>query len=374
MRALFASIGLFGLSVVPLALLQRELRFKRHALVNAGSAAASSAVSIAAVVAGAGVWALVLRQLLFQALLAILGWLAARPVFPEAGSRGGAFARRPPHAHWFFALALLAFASLEVDNIVVGRVTGAGELGLYALAFTIAFAPATQFAWQIGKVLFPVAARTRDAASVAGRALKAVMLTALVLFPWVPLAVVLAPVVLPRLLGPQWKPLVVPLQLLLAVGAVHAVLAVLREFLLGTGHVRFCVKVDGGWLLGTVAALLVLVPLYGIEGAAVAHLVLLFPLAAAYLGLGLPRLGLSARQLAGSLSGVLVAVGAETAVLAAVAASLSSVGVSAPAVAGVAAASGIAAAASILWHFRSGTLLEAWAMVTALRRRPAPSM
>jgi O-antigen/teichoic acid export membrane protein len=311
---------------------------------------------------------------LFQALLAGLGWLAARPFLPASGTRGRAFARRPPHAPWFFALALLAFASLNVDNVVVGRVAGTGRLGLYALAFTIAFAPATQFAWQIGKVLFPVAARTADTATVAGRALKAVMLTALVLFPWVPPAAVLAPVLLPRLLGQQWKAAVGPLQLLLVVGVVQAVLAVLREFLLGTGHVRLFVKIDGLWLLGTIAALLVLVPLDGIEGAALAHLVLLIPLAGAYVGLGLPRLGLNAQGLARSLSGVLAAVGAETVVVATLAAVLPSVGLSATAVAGVAAASGLAVAGSILWRLRSGTLSEAWSMLEALRRRPVPTV
>jgi O-antigen/teichoic acid export membrane protein len=374
LRVLFASIGLYGLSVVPLALLQRELRFKRHALVNAVSAATSSVVAVAAVLVGAGVWALVLRQVLFQTLLACLGWLAARSILPSSGAGGHAFARRPPHASGFFVLALLAFASLNVDNVVVGRNAGAARLGLYALAFTIAFAPATQFAWQIGKVLFPVAARTAETATVAGRALKAVMLTALVLFPWVPPAAVLAPVLLPRLLGPQWQAAVGPLQLLLAVGVVQAVLAVLREFLLGTGHVRLFVKIDSLWLAGTIAALLVLVPLDGIEGAALAHLILLIPLAGAYVCLGLPRLGLNAQRLVRSLGGVLVAVGTETAVVAILAVVLPSVGVSAPVAAGVAAASGLAVVASVLWHFRSGTLSEAWSMVEALRQRPVPTV
>ena len=153
-------------------------------------------------------------------------------------------ARRDPVAWWFFALGVIVFLSLNVDYVVVGHFGDMTQVGLYSLAFAMAFAPVTQFAWQIGKVLFASAARADDPTAIGARAARSARLTALLVWPLVPPAFVLAPHVLPQLLGPEWQPMVLPFQLLLIVGAMHAVLAVVREFLLGAGNVRACFVVD----------------------------------------------------------------------------------------------------------------------------------
>ena len=196
---------------------------------------------------------------------------------------------------------------------MVGRYAGVAELGVYALAFTLAFAPVTQLAWQIGKVLFASAARTDEAAAVAARAARAARLSALLVWPLVVPAVVLAPLALPSLLGSEWRPMVVPFQLLLAAGAVHAVLAVIREFVLGRGAVRHCLAIDVSWLVATVLALLALVPRYGIVGAAVAHVVLVVPLACAYVIVAARRFALTPAALWRSMRLVVAAVAVQTA-------------------------------------------------------------
>ena len=198
--------------------------------------------------------------------------------------------------------------------MIVGHVTDVAQLGLYSLAFTIAFAPMTQFAWQIGKVLFPAAARTEQLGILGIRSGKAVRLTAALLFPFVAPAVVLAPVLLPGLLGPEWRPMVAPCQILLVAGIAHAVLAIIREFMLGSGSVRFCVRVDAVWLLGMAGALYCGVRWDGIEGAAIAHAVLVMPLAAAYGIWGARRIGSGPRRLSRALQGVLGPVAVEAAV------------------------------------------------------------
>jgi O-antigen/teichoic acid export membrane protein len=292
LQVLAASIALYGLSIVPLALLQRQMHFKRHAAANAGAAVLASVVAVAAVLSGAGVWALVVRQVLFQALLAALAWIWARSLLPAA-REGDPPARREAAARWFFGLGVIAFISLNVDTVIVARATDVTQVGLYALAFTIAFAPVTQFAWQIGKVLFASAAQAEEPAVAGARAARAARLTALFVWPLVSPAVVLAPLVLPRLLGPEWQPMILPFQLLIVAGAAHAVLAVMRDFLLGAGNVRACACVDLSWLVATVLALVVLVPALGIAGAALAHVVLVVPLACAYVTLATRRLGLA---------------------------------------------------------------------------------
>lgn len=310
LRWLTVSILLYALSIVPLALLQRELRFRQHSACVGGGALIASAVAVAAAIAGAGVWALVGRQIAFQLLSAAFAWYAVRDVLPGRSSVSASFLRaafeRRPQALSFFALALTSFIAMNVDYLIVGRVTDVELLGAYALAFGLAFSPQTQFAWQVGKVLFPAAAATVDPQDVRRRALRAVRLAALSLLPIVPPAIVLAPVILPQLLGPEWEPMVIPFQFLLLAGVFHGVLAILREFLLGAGNARFCASIEAVWLALQVGTLLVLVPAHGIRGAAIAHLVVLVPLALAYVYGGAPRLQVEPGELVRALGRVVL--------------------------------------------------------------------
>jgi O-antigen/teichoic acid export membrane protein len=345
LRVLALSIALYGAAVVPLALLQKDLRFKQHAAANAGAALLASALAVVAIALGAGVWALVARQVCFQALLAAFAWAGARGLLPAGDAlRRGRRAARPAGGSWFMALAMISFVALNVDFVIVGHVADVAQLGLYALAFTIAFAPMTQFAWQIGKVLFPAAARTGAPAAVGARAAKAVRVTASILLPAAVPALALAPLVLPGLLGEQWEPMVVPFQILVVAGIVHALLAIVREFLLGSGSVAFCVRVEAVWLVATAVALVAGTRAGGIAGAALAHLALVVPLAAAYVLRGAPRIGLSPRAMWRSIAPVAAVVGAQSAALAATVAAVRAAGGGADGawVAGAAAAGAVA--------------------------------
>ena len=60
------AVALYGPSIVPLALLSRGLLFKRRAAVQAGAAITASTIAVVAALLGAGVWSLVIRQLLIR--------------------------------------------------------------------------------------------------------------------------------------------------------------------------------------------------------------------------------------------------------------------------------------------------------------------
>ena len=313
-RVLGASIVLVAASIVPLALLQRAMRFKPHALAGAAAAAIASAGSVVAVLAGAGVWALVARQIAFQALLALIAWICARHLLPAAGT-GSPALTRPANGRSFFLLALVAFAALNADTVVIAHMAGTAQLGLYALAFTLAFAPMTQIAWQIGKVLFPASARS-DRASLERRTTQALRVSAFVVLPAIPLGIALAPVLVDALLGARWHGMVLVLQILLVAGAAHALLAILREFLLGGGAVGRCLRIEAVWMAVTAAALVPAVAVGGIAGAALLHVALVVPLGAAYAHWALPLIVTDIRALVGVLRPAGAIAAAETAVIA----------------------------------------------------------
>jgi hypothetical protein len=121
------------------------------------------------------------------------------------------------------------------------------------------------------------------------------------LLPLLVPTLVLAPVLLPGILGPEWKPMVVPFQILITVGVGHAILVALGDSLSGVGAIAWRARLHLGWSVGMVIALVALVNLYGITGAALAHLVLFVPFAIAYLVWGTRHLQSNARTLLGAL-------------------------------------------------------------------------
>ena len=324
LRALSATVALTALAVVPLALLQRQLQFRRHTIAILAATIPASVLAIAAGLLGAGVWALVVRQTAYTALVCGFAWFAVRdlvadlaattePTKPALTRRGG--------AGWFLALAVGSFVAFNVDYIVVGNSTDAGQLGLYSLAFMLAFAPLTNVSWKLGTVLFPAAAATSDVGATGRRTLRALRLLALMLLPLLSPAVALAPWLLPWALGEAWEDMVQPFQILVVAGIGQALVNILGESLSGTGHIALHAWLQALMCVLLVPALVVLVELDGIRGAALAHLIVLVPVAALYWTLGGRRLGLRPLAVGSALRDVAlpVAVQAGTTLITAVA-------------------------------------------------------
>ena len=164
---------------------------------------------------------------------------------------------------------------------MVAASTNTTQLGLYALAFSLAFMPLTQVSWTIGTVLMPAIASARDPEVVRRQALKALRLMALVLLPLLPAAIVLAGGLIPALLGDEWSGMVAPFQILVVVGVGQGIINVLGEVFAGAGgeSLRRRARIDVVWAVGTLAAIAVGVQLGGIRGAAAVHVLTLCCLA-----------------------------------------------------------------------------------------------
>ena len=320
-RAMSPAIAVYALSIVPMALLARHLAFPRRAAVEAGTMVPASLIAVAAAILGAGVWALVLRQLLYYVLLAACAWVAARTLFPsrsastgegEAEVRTEWGVRRP-----FLLYGVALYVLFNLDNLIVGAFSDAKDLGLYALAFRIAFTPVLELSHVFGMVVFPLAA-VSSLETARRRSVRAMRLAALVLLPGVPVVIVLAPHVVPAVFGSEWRGAVAPFQVLVVAGVAYTVLNMLGESLAGTGHMDFRARVGMASMVAMAGALLVLVPLAGIVGAAAAHLLVLVGVIVIYVARGMPLLGLARRRVADALTPVVMAVLAQAAVTAVV--------------------------------------------------------
>lgn len=371
LRVMILSVAIGSLGIVPLALLDKTLKFKRRAQLSVVAAVVSSLLAIAAAIAGAGVWALVVKHVTNQGLLTGLAWVAVRDVWPRGGRiAAGPRRMRRTGASWFLLMAAANFVAFSLDSLIVGRVAGVRELGLYSVAFALAFAPLRQVSWEVGAALLPAISATDDEDQVRRRIVKSLRLMALLLTPLVPPAIVLAPELIPAVLGERWSGMVVPFQIMFAVGVAHGILNVLAEGLAGTGNAAFRGKVDMTWALVTLGAVGAMTIVAGIEGAALAHLAMLFVLAAVYLVYGARRMRISPSALGDAFAGVAVCLSGQIAVTAAVFLGAEAAGVPAVASASMAALAGLGAGAGLLVSRQRELLEEATdVVVSAIRGR-----
>jgi O-antigen/teichoic acid export membrane protein len=308
------AIAFHAVAVVPIALLRKQMNFGRQSAATFVAYTVAGVTAVALGAAGAGVWSLVVRVVLYEGLLAVasvlLAWklLDGRLASIEDADGGS----RREGGTWFFVLALANFVAFNADYLIVGRFTDAEQLGLYSLAFLIAFAPLRQFSWQIGGVLFSASAAADDVGAVRRRLATSLRLGSSLMLPFVVPAVVLAPVVLPAVLGERWSDMVPAFQVLVVAGVLHGVLNIGAEFLSGTGNVDLRGLLSLAWALGMVVLLLVVVPRYGLVGAALVHLGLFVPLAVATAVLGARRLSATMRELMMPMATVVGAVGLQT--------------------------------------------------------------
>jgi O-antigen/teichoic acid export membrane protein len=296
--ALALCLPLHAVAVVPTALLQKSMQFRRLAGLNASTNAVSAAVAVVLALTGFGVWSLVARQLVVFALLAVLTPVLCRGAWREhrMASPGSATPERAPNGErWFFLFGVTLMITANLDYLVIGGTGDATLVGLYALAFTIAMTPSTHISEQLGKVLFAASALAPENSS--RRTEQSVRWMAMLFLPLLPAGVLLAPTVLPAVLGEQWQPMVVPFQLLLVVGVGQAIVNCIGEALSGNGHIEFRAKVMVARCGATLAALVVLVSIDGIRGAAFAQLLVFVPYAALYATAGARRAGTSAGAL-----------------------------------------------------------------------------
>jgi PST family polysaccharide transporter len=109
LRWLMIAVALHAFAVVPLAVLQKNMQFKAEASIVVASSVITAAAAIVAGILGAGIWALVLRQVVGSVIEVTLAWIAARrflPSLPTLIGRG----RRPrggrgASAKWFFLVS-----------------------------------------------------------------------------------------------------------------------------------------------------------------------------------------------------------------------------------------------------------------------------
>ncbi len=201
---LAALLVLSGLGAQQIALMNRQMRFTALAGIDIACAVLSVVVGIAAALLGFGYWSLVLMQAANSLTILVMCWLMSpwRPDWPRqvAGVRG----LLSVGGHVTGA-NLITFLGSNLDLVLIGRISGSVALGLYDRAFRLVAAPIWQISLPVARVAVSLLSRLHGQdARYRHVWLRMVQLLMAMTTPAVIWAAMVAPVLVPLLLGQAW--------------------------------------------------------------------------------------------------------------------------------------------------------------------------
>jgi O-antigen/teichoic acid export membrane protein len=164
-QPLFAALSLSfvvtALGTTQKALLTREMSFKSLELRLMAGTVAAATVGVALAAAGYGPWAIIGQQIVLAVASTLFLWVFS-PWRPRLTFSLASLRRLAGFSASVFGTRVLFYANRNSDNLLVGRVLGAGQLGAYALAYNVMLAPLNRLGWPIAEVLFPAFSRMQN--------------------------------------------------------------------------------------------------------------------------------------------------------------------------------------------------------------------
>lgn len=213
---------------LPHAILSRRMDFRRPAQVRLAAALAGAVTALTGALSGWGVWTLVAAPMVMLATEAVgMTWAARSPIRPSFRFTGAG------HIAGFGGVMTMTqlfwFVQSQADVVIAGRVLDPHTLGVYTTGLFLAQLLAAKFVPPINEVAYAAYARQQGAGqhdrdtSALLATIRLVMLVALPAYAGI---AVVAPVLVPVLLGEKWIG-IVPLLPILATAMAMMTLQIL---------------------------------------------------------------------------------------------------------------------------------------------------
>lgn len=254
-----------GLSSPRFVTFERELVYSRLAAMTLGSKVASFAVTVAIALVTRSFWALVVGVLVGEVVATALSYVLApyRPRFSLARS-SDIFA----FSGWLSLATAVTTLSMETDKIIVGRLLGVGDAGLYFMTQRVGVLPTRELVSPLQRLLFPSFSRL---AGQRGRLRRAVgesinVLGSLGLPAGLGFALV-ADDFVPLALGAKWTPIVPLLTVLVPYLGLRATLSMTLPCMMALGRTRLLFAVSIVYAVVHLPAFVAGTALFGLAGA-----------------------------------------------------------------------------------------------------------
>ncbi len=281
--------GLFNMGCVDF---RKHLQFQKDFYLQVGRKLSGFLVVIPLAFITRSYWALVAGMIAGRAGGLMLSYFLHpfRPRFSLNSARG-LFS----FSGWMMLNNALTFLSMRGAHLVLGRLMNPQALGVYSISYEMAHLPTSELAMPVNRAIFPGYAKLQDDRQALQSAfLKVLGLVALVTVPAGLGMASIAHLFVPAVLGPKWLSAAPLITLLAIVGTIHALQANVESVYFAVGRPRLKALITFLEIVCFLPLLLVLVPRYGLTGAAYALLITVMIAAPVNYAIALRLLRLSA--------------------------------------------------------------------------------
>jgi O-antigen/teichoic acid export membrane protein len=223
--ALIGVTLLTSITVIPDALLRRELKFKPIAIRAVVGNGLGGVVGVIGALSGWGVWALVVQQVVAYAIFALSVWTVTpwRPSFPRPRRIFREMKSMRRQSIQTLGGAVGVFLANRMDVLLMGAFFGPVMVGLYRFALRLAEMVIDVTSRGLQQVSLPELAQYQSDRETLSRRLANLVHVAVVMS--LPALAVLAAIASPlvRFIGPQWADAAGPLRLLCMVSAMGTI-------------------------------------------------------------------------------------------------------------------------------------------------------
>jgi lipopolysaccharide exporter len=289
--------------------LRRDLQFGRVFLFTMLPGLADIAVSIAIALVYRTPLALILGLVARTALQLILGYVLA-PYRPHLRYERARARELMSYGKWITGTTILRFLYGQGDDIVVGRLLGAGSLGLYQIGYKYSNLPTTEITRVVQIVALPAYAKVQNDATRLRKAfVEALGGTALTSIGLAGYIWMITPDFVKIVLGERWLGVIPVMRLLAIWGAAESVSEIPIALFEAVGRPQLATR---RLLVKTVLLAGLIYPMllwWDLKGVCVAVLVSALPALGWSLVDGARVAGATGRQVLGSLAAPVVAAG-----------------------------------------------------------------
>ena len=252
-RVLGLAPVLYGLRNPAVVYFQKDLSFHKDFIFKSSGSAVQFVVGVGYALYSPTVWALVFATLSKSAAQFLLSFVLHGyrpwPTFELDVAR-----KLIHYGKWITGASIVGFIYSEGDDAFVGWFLSATALGFYQYAYRLADMPASEVSGVISKITFPAYSKLQDdLGELRSALLQTTRLTAFVAFPLAFGIASVAPSFVPAVLGEEWNPMIVAMQILAVYGLLHAITrnfgAVWKalgrpDYIVKTGLLRvFCIAI-----------------------------------------------------------------------------------------------------------------------------------
>jgi PST family polysaccharide transporter/lipopolysaccharide exporter len=281
-RALAFSPVLYGLRNPGVVYFKKNLEFHKHFLYKTSGGVAQFVVGVSYALYSPTVWALVFAALSRTGIKLVLSYVLHDyrpwPSFDIDAAR-----ELIDFGKWITGSSIIQWIYSSGDDAFVGWFLSATSLGFYQYAYRMADTPATEVSGVVSQITFPAYSAIQEDIDELRRALlQSIRFIAFLVFPMAFGIVLVTPSFVRAVLGPDWTPMILTMQILAIYGLMHALTRNFGELWKALGRPDLIFKV--GVLRITLIALLIwpATALWGIEGTALTvtgiYLCPMFPL------------------------------------------------------------------------------------------------